>query len=284
VKTEAARLAGCASPPPGPLEIVFSGRYQRSGYTVEKYLLPLDGHTAMPLLALAPDVAPTQAVLYLHPDGKSAEAGPGGEMETLAQQGCLVVAPDIPNSGELAGGPMPAGGDGPRRLWYGFVSLGQSTLGSQVADVLRATRFVEQRFGVPPAAVFAVARGTFGPLLLHTAAIEGVFARVALVEAPLSYRSIVLAERYELTYTTAAVPAALTAYDLPDLAACLAPKKLLLADPRDGLGTSADAETLGEDTQIVQRAYASKSAAGSVIVVRPGSRSTLRDALLAWLG
>jgi dienelactone hydrolase len=281
VKVDAARLAGYAAPPAGAQAVIFTGRYRRNGYSLEKYLLPIDERYAIPVLALVPDSPSSKVVLYLHPEGKAAQSGPGGEMESLVTLGCTVVAPDILGVGELGPGGLEVPGDGPPRLWYGYVLLGKSMVGRQMADLVSISRFVEARFGVPAADQIGVARGTFGPLLLPTAASTGAFRMAALIEPPMSYRSLAMMSYYPPQYIPSAVPAALTAYDLPDLAACLAPRRLLLAGPRDGNGSPASADAIGQDTSEIVRAYASEPTAS--VVVRDTGKAALTKALAEWL-
>ena len=283
VKTEAARLAGYAAPAAGAQATVFAGRFQREGYSIEKYLLPVDERYAIPVLAMVPDATPSQVVLYLHPQGKAAQAGLRGEMESLVRQGCTVVAPDMLGWGELGPGGLEVPGDGPPRLWYGYVLLGKSMVGRQMTDLVRVARFAAARFGVAAADQLGVARGTCGPLLLHTAAVAGIFRKVAVIDAPISYRSIATAARYPSEYSPSAVPAALTAYDLPDLAACLAPRRMLLAGPRDGSGAPASAETIAQDTAVVARAYALKTVPQNLVVVPRAEKTDLAAALAEWL-
>jgi dienelactone hydrolase len=283
VKTESARLAGYVVPPAGDQATVFTGRYQRDGYAVEKYLLPVDGRYAIPVLAMVPSAKPSRVVLYLHPDGKAAQAGPGGEMESLVRQGCAVVAPDMLGLGELAPGGLEVPGNGPPRLWYGYVLLGKSMIGRQIPDLMRVARFAEARFGVAVVDQLSLARGTCGPLLLHAAAMAGGFRQVALIDAPISYRSIAMTARYRPEYIPATVPGALTAYDLPDLAACVAPRRLLLAGPRDASGTLADAETIVQDTAVITRAYAEKTTTPNFVVLPRVEKDDLAAALAEWL-
>lgn len=106
--------------------------------------------------------------------------------------------------------------------------------------------------------------------------LENVFSSVALVDAPLSYRAIVAAPRYRTAYLAGAVRGALTAYDLPDLAAGLAPRKLLIAGARDGAGALANAEMVGADLAVARSAYAAPS---QLSIGHEGER----DALTAWV-
>ncbi|MDO8542062.1 MAG: acetylxylan esterase [Opitutaceae bacterium] len=282
VKADAARLAGYA-PPAERAPAVFSGRIQREGYDLEKYLLPVDERYAVPVVALVPKTPSGRVVLYLHPGGKAAQAGPDGEMEWLVKQGCTVIAPDVVGSGELGPGFLGVPGDNPPRLWYAYVLLGKSILGRQMADVMRTVRFAQARFGVAPGDLAGVARGVFGPLLLHTAAIEGIFGRVALIESLLSYHSIAMTERYAPAWIQGAVPGALTAYDLPDLVACVAPRHVLLADPRDSRGAPAKAAEIAEETAVMVRAHARNPARLKVLSLPPGDTAALNKAVAEWL-
>lgn len=287
VKADAARLAGY-EPPAGKTQgSAFSGRYRRDGYAIEKHLIPVDERYAIPLLVMAPESpAPSRVVLYLHPEGKAAAANKGGEMEWFAKQGYTVVAPDIIGTGELGPGYLSAGrleDHGPFLQWYGYVLMGKSFVGRQMQDVMRTLHFIEKRLGVSPADVAGVSRGAFAPLLLHTAAIEGVCAKVALLEPMISYQSLASSRRYPMPYLHSAVPRALTAYDLPDLAARLAPRKLLLADARDGSGARAAAALVEEETAVVARAFSAGGKAAEFVVFRSGQGEDLNQALAAWL-
>jgi hypothetical protein len=285
VKTDAARLAGYAPLARDAAQaVVFTGRFRRAAYSVERYLLPVDSRYAIPLLAFVPDQASSKVVLYLHPKGKNAEAAAGREIESLVEQGCIVIAPDmIGMPGEIGPGVVAKPEAGPPRLWYGYVLLGKSMVGRQMADVMRVVRFAESRFKVSPKDLVGFARGECGPILLHTAAIEGVFGQLALVEAPLSYRSLVMTPDYAPHYLTEAVPGALTAYDLPDLVACAAPRKVLVAAPRDSRGAPADAATIAQETAVMTRAYAGNSARLKVTSLQKGDSVAWNAALAEWL-
>jgi dienelactone hydrolase len=285
VKTEAARLAGYSPrAQSAPQAAVFAGRFRRDGYSLEKYLLPVDQRYAIPVVVMVPDSAPTNVVLYLHPKGKGAQAAIGGEMESLVKQGCTVVAPDIIGlPGEIGPGVVGSPEEGPPRLWYGYVLLGKSTIGRQIADVMRVVRFAEVRCKVAATDVAGFARGECGPLLLHTAAIEGVFGKIALVEAPLSYWSLVMSPNYAASYLTAAVPGALAAYDLPDLMACAAPRSVLVVEPRDSGGAPAEAREITQEMAVVARAYAQTPARLKFISPPKGDATVLKSALAEWL-
>jgi hypothetical protein len=281
VKSDAARLAGYTPLTGAAQAVVFSGRSLHKDYSLEKYVLPVDDRYMIPVIAMVPESPSRKVVIYLHPEGKSAQAASGGEMEWLVKQGCTVIAPDISGTGELGPGFLGELDDRPPRLWYAYVLLGRSIVGRQMSDVVRTAQFVQKRFGVAPSELVGFARGSMGPLLLHAAAIEGFFGRIALVESPLSYRSIAETMNYTPKFVHSLVPAALTAYDLPDLAACAAPRRLLLANPRNGGGVLADATTLEQDTEVIVRAYA--PAPRNLVVLRSGDESDYINTFAEWL-
>jgi len=74
-----------------------------------------------------------------------------------------------------------------------------------------------------------------------------------------SFRSIVMNRFYDTKFILSAVPEALTAYDLPDLAAAFAPGKLFIADMTDGNGKY---QNINDDLEIIKKAYQRKNAAG----------------------
>ncbi len=82
---------------------------------------------------------------------------------------------------------------------------------------------------------------------------------------------------------TACVPGALKAYDLPDLAACLAPRKLMMAGTTDGYGKKTDPENIAKDLAIVKTAYQNRNAAGQLNIVSftPGEKPD--DLFLEWI-
>ena len=205
-------------------------------------------------------------------------------MELLVKQGCTVIAPDIVGlSGEIGPGLVASPEPGPPRLWYGYVLLGKSILGRQMTDVMRVIRFAEAHSRIAPGKLAGLARGSCGPLLLHCAAIEGVFGQVAVVEAPLSFQSLVMTSDYLKDYITQAVPAALTAYDLPDLAACIAPRPALLVSPRDSMGGPASAEAIAKETAVVTRAYRQVPARLKIVPAPKADAAALSGVLTEWL-
>ena len=138
--------------------------------------------------------------------------------------------------------------------------IGRSLVGLRAGDIVRLVRVLQARPDVDPNRIAGMSRGELGAELLHAAAFEPALSRVALLDPLISYRALLEEEYYAESLGQAIVARALTAYDLPDLAAALAPRPLAIANPRDGRMERASAEMTERDLAVVRGAY---SAAGS---------------------
>ena len=86
---------------------------------------------------------------------------------------------------------------------------------------------------------------------------------------------------YDPAFIPSAVAGALTAYDLPDLAASLAPRELVIVSPVDGSGQRATAEALDTDLSVVRSAYAARGARDALRIEPLNGERTLEEALAA---
>jgi len=71
---------------------VFTGRLRREGYVVEKFFMQGESDYVIPYLLMVPDNPNQKGLLYLHPEGKSLNSSPGGEIEKLVREGFTVLA------------------------------------------------------------------------------------------------------------------------------------------------------------------------------------------------
>ena len=218
-----------------------------------------EGEYIVPFLLMIPaGVSNPPGVLYLHPRGKSAAAARGGEIEWLVRQGYAVLAPDLPGVGEIGPAEAPAG----RRSLTAFLGAqtGRSIVGIRAGDIARCVRYLESRPGIDGRRIVAVARGPMTIPLLHAAAFNDSIGRIALIEPLVSFESVVMNRFYNTDFPDT-VANALTAYDLPDLAAALAPRPLLIVGPQDQLGAPAEKDQVERELRVVRAAYAHSGAA-----------------------
>jgi cephalosporin-C deacetylase-like acetyl esterase len=264
VRIKAAELSGYLTPE-NKSESVFSGRYKRNGYSVEKYVLPGEGNCIIPLLLFIPDGhRKFPLVIYLHPDGKAAESPVGGQIEDLVKQGYIVAAPDLSGTGETSNKFRP---DKDAIIEnYNAVLTGRSIVGIRAGDIIRVNSFLNARDDVDKDKIGAIAMGQMGPALLHAAVFDKSIKHIVLLGSPLSYRSIVLNKFYKISFECT-VAGALTAYDLPDLIGCISPERVLLVQPKDHMLNSASQELINQELQFPLRIYSQKNVPGNLKVL-----------------
>jgi hypothetical protein len=254
--------------PSGIEEPVFSGRYRMEGYVMEKYLIKGEGNYVVPYLLLIPSVPCTKALIYLHPSGKGAEASAGGEMEWFVKNGFTILAPDLIGVGEM--GPGVFHGDayiagGSHNLWYASMLIGRSIVGIRASDVVRLTTLLKKSGNIRE--IYAVSIKEMAPVLLYAAAFDQDISRIALIEPYSSYLSIVRNRFYSSSFIPGVVPGALKAYDLPDIAASLAPRQLIMAGVTDGYGMITDIASINNDLAIIKTTYKMKSAEDNLRII-----------------
>jgi pimeloyl-ACP methyl ester carboxylesterase len=260
---QAKKLSGYRVPEK-PGEPVYTGRILRDGYRIEKYFIKGEGDYVIPYLLMIPDNPGRRSLIYLHPSGKSACAGQGDHPEWFAKQGFTVLIPDLVGTGET--GPGNFQGDAfiegvSYNIWFATVLTGRSIAGIRAADVVKLSWLLKDHYGMEK--IYAVAKQEMAPVLLHAAAFEPSVERIALIEPYPSYRSIVMNRFYDPARIHGAVPGALKAYDLPDLAASLAPRKLMIINVSGSGAGSDDREGTDNDLSVIRNAYASGNPANS---------------------
>ena len=278
---EVKRVCGYKEPSP-EFRRVFTGRIQREGYTIEKYFLPGEGNYVIPYLAFTPATPWRKILLYLHPSGKSVEALPGGEIEWFVKKGFLVLAPDLAGMGELGAGDFQGDAyiDGmSHNIWYSAILVGRSIAGVHAADIIRILNSVATNPATP---IYALARKELTPALLHAAAFHPRIEKVALVDALLSYRSLTLAPAYQSSFIIGAVAGSLPVYDLPTLAASLAPRKLLIINAQEANGQQASDPAIEEAYAPARNTYNQNHSGQMLIISSTHSREHLRNVLAEW--
>jgi len=263
---------------------VFTGRFQRETYVVEKYFVKGEGNYVIPFLLMIPDRPNNKALIYLHPSGKSVEASEGGEIEWFVKNGFTVLAPDLIGTGEM--GPGTFKGDAviggiSYNMWFTSTIIGRSIVGIRTGDVIRLRILLTKRSEISE--IYGLARKEMAPVMLYAAAFDTDITRIALIEPYSSYQSLVMNRFYYPGFVQNLVPGALTAYDLPDLAACLTPRKLLMAGTTDGNGERTDQKSIGKDLAIIRTAYQSKNAGGQLIIISPESTEKLYNLFMEWI-
>jgi hypothetical protein len=267
VRMKAKELSGYIEPGPDRIVPFFNGRYQRDGYTVSRIAIPGEGDYAIPILFFVPDDAREKlpALVYLHPDGKVKEAGAGGEIEKLVKKGYIVAAVDVIGVGEVDNTIARAYTDD-----YNAILLGRSTVGVQAGDINRVVHYLKQLDRIDATKIGAIGLEGICIPLMHAAAFNPSITQVALIRAPISYRSIVMNRFYKIGLIARegggywhpyeiefpwGVAGALTAYDLPDLIGCIAPRKVAFIAPQNQLLEPASDELIKTEMKFPVEVY-----------------------------
>ncbi len=279
-RIEAARsLAGYE--PPAPAPAVFTGRYRREGYAVERYFLETPDYP-IPLLLLVPDgPGPHPGLVYLAPEGKQTRAGRGDRLEELVRDGYAVLAPDVVGLGELGPGAFEGHGyefrvgRGSVAIWYLALLDGRSLVGMRAGDVARCVAFLGDRADVDGGRITVLGERGLATVALHAAAFEKTIRRIVLVEPLLSYEALVTSRYYDPGSIHETVAGALPRYDLPDLVAALGSRPVLLVDPRDQLGQPASRDRVG--------AVYPEPLRGGLSIAHTGLGEDAWEGIVAWL-
>lgn len=286
VKQAAKNLSGYVRPDHVP-QAIFTGRYHREGYSIEKYILNGEGEYVIPLLLMIPDQGEKHpAIIYIHPEGKAAKATSSGEMEWFVKNGFAVLAPDLIWTGETGPGSFKGDayiGDVSFNVWFESILIARSVVGIQAGDIVRCVGYLESRDDIDFRDISAVAYGEMCPALIHAAAFEDSIRKIALREPLISYRSIVMNRYYNPRFIPATVAGALRKYDLPDITACVAPRNLLMLNVTDQNGDQAGKKLLEKDLAIVRSAYSSVQAEEKLEIESQKSEQMSNEIFSSWL-
>lgn len=261
--------------PEGEAESMMTGRYQRDGYVVEKYLIKGEGDYWIPYLLMKPDTPTKKALIYLDPAGKGTDALVGGDMESLVRAGTMVLAPDLLNTGEMGSGGFTGDSNfqgNSYNIWFGSILIGRSVVGIQAGDANRLVNYLQSKQGAT--SVKGVAKGNMGSVLLHAAAFNPAISSVALIDPLMSFEEIVRNPQYDPAAIEYTVAGALSEYDLPGLVEALSDRNPLLLHTQESPAT---------ETSLLQETLRNTSTKAGIPSHSVRSKGELREVLGRWV-
>jgi hypothetical protein len=213
------------------------GELGRDGYRIERIALGTAPGITVPALVFVPNGGPARkpAVLYVHGAGKGADAAPGGDIEVLVRSGHVVLASDPRGMGESRPTLAAGGYDPAWQMLQRALLVDRTLVGMQVEDLLGAYDVLASREDVDPNRIGVLGKRHGGVLALVLAALQPKIEKLAIEGTFLSYMEVARA-RYHEGLTAVFVPGVLRDFDLPDLAAALAPRPLWIVDARTPTG------------------------------------------------
>ncbi len=233
---------------------VFTGRIAAENYVIEKYFIKGEGNYVLPYLLYVPEKQNGKGVVFLHPKGKNHLNEKTAEW--FVNKGFTLLVPDLPGVGELGDGRLK--GDAyinnvSYNLLFTAMQIGKSIVGIQAADVVKLFHVLKRQNNLT--AVYGFSFSEMAPVLLHAAAFNPVISQVILLNPYSSYQSFVENRFYKPDFVYSLVPGALTSYDLPDLAAALAPRKLFIAGATDCNGKQVNIPEIEKYLKITEDIY-----------------------------
>jgi dienelactone hydrolase len=222
---------------------------------LQKRIFQAGSGVPVPALVLEPNNngRATALPIFVHDRGSAAIAGADGPAAELADSGRRVMAVDLRGYGETA----PAVAKDAKGPAFGVefkesflaLHLNQPLLGQRVADLLGVVNTVPKERGAE-----LLGFGSAGPVVLHAAALNDRVKAVTIDGGLVSWDNVV---RTPISHNQLAsvVPGALAVYDLPDLAAAIAPRPLTIRNPVDAAGKPLSKAVAEEAYKSVRAAY-----------------------------
>ena len=283
------KLSGYTEPD-NDMAAVFTGSYDREGYIIEEYFIQGEGDYPIPFLVMRPNgEGPFPAVIYLHPENKEQEINPQGEMEWFVKKGCLVVAPDLIGLGEVGPGKFRGDaynfkpGKASYNHWFFSIQIARSLVGIRAGDVIRCINYIKTREDVDTGKIYALAKGEICPILSHAAVFDQTISKIALIEPLVSCRALLMNQYYKPKYMLHTVAGGLTAYDLPDLYAAIAPRDLLLVNVVNQIDQRLTTNQLQLEFKYVKSAFTASRAEDKFTTRQWESYQSMDDIFSDWL-
>lgn len=265
---------------------VFSGRFVRPDYVLEKYLVPGSGDYVLPMTLFKPTDNPGgKIILLLDPEGMEHAVYTDSLSYSLVKNGHTVLLMDLPGIGNLGPGYMK--GDSyihgvSYNQWFAAVLAGKSNVGLRAEDLVRTVHFIKNDLqGYSNISVCAI--GPLGSELLHAATFEPEINNICLIQSFISYSDLALTRFYKANYIPYTVAGAINDYDLPDLIASISPRKVLLIDPVSADGSLLIEVKIKENLNFPSRVYAENGVGENLDVFKSEDNTEILDQILSWL-
>jgi cephalosporin-C deacetylase-like acetyl esterase len=291
IKIKSKEISGFISPENSSVKAFINGKYQRDGYSVGKYAIMGEGDYPIPILLFMPNdnAKKHSAIIYIQSTGKATDANPGGEIEKLVKNGYIVAAADVLGIGETKNTAARGITDG-----YSAVLIGRSVVGIQAGDIIRVADYLKNLSEVDSTKIGAIGINEMCIPLIHAAAFDPSINNIILIGSLVSYSSIVMNRfyrsglsiheeggnwhPYEVDFAWG-VAGVLSAYDLPDLIGCIAPRKVAMTEIENQMLEPASDELIKQELKFPLRVYSGKNISGNLKIV---SSSESLDSLVNW--
>jgi cephalosporin-C deacetylase-like acetyl esterase len=227
----------------GPLDARLSVTTPRKGYSVEKLEFLSEPGIAIPTWVFVPDEKRESypAMLFVNEAGKQADGMEFGLYERLARDGKLVISVDVRGIGETRPahenartGEFSHLFDVETAMSYMAWFMDESLFGMRVQDVVRSVDYLLSRSDVAKNDWKLIGKGAGALWVLYAAALDTRIQDTICEHGLISYASLARTDRY-LHNASVFVRDVLKYFDLPQLAAMIADRRLTLSSPVDAM-------------------------------------------------
>lgn len=255
----------------------------RKGYAIEKIEFLSEPGVYIPTWVFLPDgrAAASEATLFVNDAGKEADGMEFGLYEKLARDGRLAIAVDVRGIGTTR---PPHSQPSDRRnefshlfdvetamsymTWY----MDESLFGMRVADVIRSVDYTLSRGEVRKDGLRVVGQGAGALWVLYAAALDDRITNVVAERGLASYKSLAQVDRY--THGAGIfIRDVLKHFDLPQVAAAIAPRPLTLIAPVDPMKRPVETARARDIYAWTAAAYRNSGPAGQFRIARSEDRA-----------
>ena len=267
----AATMRTAFRPASGAVSSTAYGTWRREGYGIEKLTYESEPGILIPALLYVPErgEARKPAVLVADGQGKSATAKTAAE---LAGSGVIVLSVDLRGMGETK--ISSDVNDTEFYKYFGDYEDGMSAIlmnrtlaGMRSRDILRGVDLLASRDDVDPNRLSAIGRNGAAVPLLYAGVFDTRLRSISLEGMLVSYDAVVNSRMHRLIFEQI-VPGALADFDLPDLAAAMAPRTVWISDAVTPAGAPVTHDELVKAYAPTARAF-QLAGAGTLRLDRP---------------
>jgi cephalosporin-C deacetylase-like acetyl esterase len=269
-------------PPSTSLQVRPYGTISRSGYHIEKLTYESESGIMIPSLLFVPDGGDDKkaAVLMVSGDGKKSAAP---EAEQLVTSGMVVLSIDARGFGETQVNPDVNSKEfdhyfGDFRDAMTALLVGRTMVGMRALDITRGVDLLSARQGIDRDRIYAYGRKGGSVPALYAAVLDRRISKVVLEDMLSSYDSVVENKIHRQVFESV-VPGALKFYDLPDLVAALAPRKVSIVSGADPVGHELPANAVRKEYSRAVEAYRQMGVERAIHIQ---DRSTSEDASMIY--
>ncbi len=262
----------------GPLDVRPLVTTPRRRYRIEKLEFLSEPGVYIPTWVFVPESAGRrQPILYVHEAGKEADGMEFGILERLARRGQMVVAVDVrgigetapPHPGEDSRGAFEHVDDIETVLTYMAWEMDESLFGMRVRDVVRSVDYALSRADAAQESVRVIGKGMGALWALFAAALDPRIQALVCDHGLLCYRALTASDRH-LHGANVFIPDVLKHFDLPDVAAAVAPRPLALISPTGPMKQQIDVPHAQAAYQRTSLAYAGAAGRLRILDLSPG--------------